>query len=203
MLGPVRFDHIRNCATEAILQWQQEQKERLQEANSKRVKTTATEEEEEGGRREELVKVLGERDASIMILRQLLAEKKKEEGKGGSEGGAGIGRKMDYGRMPVAALERLERAKDQTIGWILGEIEKEEEREREDQEAVRMVEKTQKEEKEEADEEEVLEARTSEIMGQKQRINDEATRSLGSVEELSTPSTLLLESKSIELMEPG
>ncbi|KAL9035343.1 MAG: hypothetical protein Q9214_006625, partial [Letrouitia sp. 1 TL-2023] len=54
MLGPVRFEHIKNCATEAILQWQQEQKDHMREGSSKRVKTTATEEKEEVERRDEL-----------------------------------------------------------------------------------------------------------------------------------------------------
>ncbi|KAL9038241.1 MAG: hypothetical protein Q9214_005362, partial [Letrouitia sp. 1 TL-2023] len=90
-----------------------------------------------------------------------------------------------------------------TIGWILGEIEKEEEREQEAEELVRKVEKAEKEGKERVNEEEVLEAWTGEVKEQNQKVSNEPTQLQGSVDETSTPSAYLLESKSKKLMEPG
>ncbi|KAL9614024.1 MAG: hypothetical protein Q9167_001439 [Letrouitia subvulpina] len=82
--------------------------------------------------------------------------------------------------MPVAALKRLERAKDQTIGWILGEIEKEEKREQEDKVVMRKVQKVEREGKDGVNEEELLEAETGGVKEQKQKVNIGPIQSLGS-----------------------
>ena len=120
LLGPARFDHIKNCAREAIGVSQQE--ERVQ----KKQKIAGTQDELSGPQIAEedkaddgqLIQVLRERDESIRILRGLLAEKK------GKVGAPGEGRKMNYEKMPVMALRRLEKVRDETIGWILKELQK-------------------------------------------------------------------------------
>ncbi|KAL8827151.1 MAG: hypothetical protein Q9170_007129 [Blastenia crenularia] len=116
MLGPVRFEHMRNCALDAIVKYKAES---IRPAKQMKVHNDVA-------RKESLVAVLKERDYSISVLRDLLAEKK-----GGApasqDGGRGVGKESRYGMMPVAALERLEQVRDATIGWILKEIEKMEE----------------------------------------------------------------------------
>lgn len=74
MLGPVRFEHIRTAAREALWLWRRESEDR--EEGKKRVKR----EEEDREEMERLVRELPERDHSIIVLRGLLA--------GLSEGGA-------------------------------------------------------------------------------------------------------------------
>lgn len=137
MLGPKRFELMRECAGEAVGRWKAA--ENHKPGVAKRSKG------EEGGarggggdekaRKEALVRVLRERDASIGVLRGLLAEKKQGIG-GSQEGGKpplpsvgrGSGdagyREMFYEGMEVKVLERLEGVRDKTIGWILKEIER-------------------------------------------------------------------------------
>lgn len=115
MLGPVRFEHIRNCAKAAILGWRDGNED---EGEGKRKKVQVEEEQ-----RGKLEQTLRERDESIVVLRGLLAEKK---GRGGSSQGSQSGspaKVMDYGKLPLQALKRLEDVRDATIGWILKSIE--------------------------------------------------------------------------------
>lgn len=80
MLGPVRFEHLRTAAWEAVWLWRKEYEER--EEGRKRVKR----EEEENEERERLVRELPERDQSIVVLRGLLAGPSQsvvEESRGG------------------------------------------------------------------------------------------------------------------------
>ncbi|KAK0609041.1 Protein IMPACT, partial [Lasiodiplodia hormozganensis] len=67
MLGPARFAHIENVAREAVREWRRAV---VAEGVERRVV-------EEGRKKEGLVRVLGERDGSIEVLRGLLAEKKR------------------------------------------------------------------------------------------------------------------------------
>jgi len=113
MLGPVRFEHIKNCAKDAIEQYREEG-----EKKAKRVKV-----EEDESRRQELIRVLPERDRSISVLRNLLAERKQHEGSQKAESG-GLVKVPEYAKLPLPTLGSLERARDATIGWILKEIEK-------------------------------------------------------------------------------
>ncbi|KAL8711020.1 MAG: hypothetical protein Q9220_004400 [cf. Caloplaca sp. 1 TL-2023] len=121
MLGPVRFDHIRTCAMEAIAKWKAQN-----ERPSKQIKV-----QDDVRRRESLIAVLKQRDQSIGILRDLLAQKKgvvsssQEDGKSNAKG-------PNYEIMPLLTLERLEQARDATIGWVLKEIEKVEQAEADD-----------------------------------------------------------------------
>lgn len=106
LLGPVRFTHIEKCAREAIASWTAAEQDR---------KKRKTEEAE----RVELVKTLEARDESIVVLRELLAEKSaiaKEAPKSQPA--------PDYDKMDAATLKRLEKARDGTISWILKAIDK-------------------------------------------------------------------------------
>lgn len=98
MLGPVRFDHLRNCARASVGEWRRRRRrsravgEELggvprgegvegegEGERGKRVKLTEREWETEA-ERDRLIKELPERDGSIAVLRGLLAEKKKKGG---------------------------------------------------------------------------------------------------------------------------
>ncbi len=113
MLGPVRFDHIKNCARDAIMQWSQDR-----EKSAKKAKVREDEAE-----REKLIQTLPERDQSITVLRDLLAEKSQHSSSvpGGNSTPA---KTPDYSTLPLATLEKLEHVRDATIGWILKQIEK-------------------------------------------------------------------------------
>ena len=128
LLGPVRFEHIERCAREAVGLWV--------EGRAKRVRV-----EEEGREKERLVRVLGERDGSIEVLRGLAAEKegvvrRVREGGGDAEGGVladesgkntqGIGLKptADYSALPLDRLRTLEKGRDATLAFLLKRIDK-------------------------------------------------------------------------------
>ncbi len=108
MLGPVRFSHIETCARDAIGQFVRDRNR-----SAKKAKVT-----EDAKARERLVLTLRERDGSIEVLRDLLAEKS-----GGFAEKRGKAVMREYERLEVEELERLERVRDASIGWILGRIE--------------------------------------------------------------------------------
>ena len=111
MLGPVRFDHIRNCANNAIASWGHKS-----ERAAKKAKTDAE--------RLQLIEILQERDQSISVLRNLLAEKKR--GAASSQENvipSSPSKVPQYTTMDMTVLERLEAVRDKTIGWILSQIE--------------------------------------------------------------------------------
>lgn len=113
MLGPVRFEHIKNCARDAIEQYLDEKEKRV-----KRVKV-----EEDETRRQELIWVLPERDRSIAVLRDLLAEKQQRDNSQKAQKSSPA-KVPEYAELPLPTLASLERARDATIGWILNQIEK-------------------------------------------------------------------------------
>ena len=113
MLGPVRFDHIRNCARDAIMQWSQDR-----EMTAKKAKIR-----EDQSERERLMEILPERDQSITVLRDLLAEKSPQSSSGPTRKSTPA-KTPDYSTLPLATLEKLEQVRDATIGWILKQIEK-------------------------------------------------------------------------------
>lgn len=146
LLGPVRFQHIERCAREAISKWRESLRGDEIEERAKKRKV-----EEEGGNSAEekkrLVAELEERDRSIGVLRGLLAEKRAEKSKwqvndeprqgeevaslGGekTEGSATLPateasspKIINYGAMSLAALRRIDKARDKTIAWLLKEI---------------------------------------------------------------------------------
>lgn len=104
LLGPVRFDHMRKCAHEAISNWEAHNQ-------TKRVKT------EDG--KDELVRFLKERDQSIIALRALLAEKTQSKLDQSQKAAS-----PDYAALPLNNLQRLEQAREKTIAWLLKEIDK-------------------------------------------------------------------------------
>lgn len=109
-LGPVRFEHMKACAWDAIAGWR--------ETVNKRRKG-----EDEAEIRKRLVRELPERDSSITVLRGLLAEKTKgpsSEAKTRSS----PAKVPDYNKLLLPALQKLEQVRDATIAWILKEIEK-------------------------------------------------------------------------------
>lgn len=108
MLGPVRFTHIEDCAKEAIGKWREqvegEQKRRRLEI-------------EDAAKKESLVKALGQRDQSIVALRGLLAEKQDREVPKPAA-------TPDYAELKLAVLEKLEKARDKSIEYLLKELDK-------------------------------------------------------------------------------
>jgi len=140
LLGPARFTHIENCAKEAIEKW------RMSAVTGKEADHPAAQKRklvEDEARRSALLRVLEERDHSISVLRGLLREKtedtaapaKMNETASSSMADAAVTattvtptKAPNYSTMPLQALERLEKARDATISWILKEIEKAEEK---------------------------------------------------------------------------
>jgi putative IMPACT (imprinted ancient) family translation regulator len=122
LLGPVRFNHIETCAREAIRQWLEDSKKSVDEASKKR----RIEAEDEDRKRS--ATELAERDNSITILRGLLAEKR--QGTAGSNGSAtnassqSPSKSIDYAKMSLDALRRLDKSRDATIAFLLREIDK-------------------------------------------------------------------------------
>lgn len=131
LLGPARFEHIANVAREAIGKWKQSMGNG---AAAKKVKVEATVEltpEQEAEQKERLVKQLRDRDGSIKVLRDLLADKQSTLSRPvddpnvvrqsqGSQGKQMTG--PNYAVMPLKTLRQLEKARDTTITWILKQI---------------------------------------------------------------------------------
>lgn len=119
-IGPIRFTHIENCAKQAIWNWKVASTQKAQEAASKKQKV----EDEE--KRIELVKGLQERDANILTLRKLLAEKKAKLEE--QEVAPPTPQKVPvYDQMALNALLRLDKARDATVAFILKQIDQVEE----------------------------------------------------------------------------
>lgn len=133
LLGPVRFDHIEECAKEAVQKW----KDSVVAEQSKKRKV-----EEDAILHKKLVAVLTERDQSVAVLRSLAQEKeeklKKAMAKGGdkdaeptktvvssSQQSTTDGKPaMDYGSMTLDRLKALEKARDATLAFLLKRIDK-------------------------------------------------------------------------------
>lgn len=131
MLGQVRFDHIVNTAREAIISWQDSIKS---QPLTKKMKIEAPESltpEQEAEQKARLAKQLTDRDTSISVLRELLAEKKVAKAKPANAQSTPeqaqsckpvANSKTDYVSMSIAKLRQLEKARDTTISWILKQI---------------------------------------------------------------------------------
>ncbi|KIV78830.1 hypothetical protein PV11_06440 [Exophiala sideris] len=145
MLGPVRFTHIETVAREAIMMWKAQQDH--DSAKRQKLQQDAADE----ATRARLVKVLSERDNSIVVLRGLLAEKTstataKPEATQTEAADASSQtqtqpltqtmtspstiKKIDYSVMPLQTLRQLEKARDATLAFILKQIDKAEEEEK-------------------------------------------------------------------------
>ena len=94
-----------------------------------------------------LRRILAERDASIATLRDLLAEKTsdlarlarnesapKEKEDDGSRAIRSPAKVVDYSAMDLVTLRRREKASDATIAWILGQIDRAEEKQKKQKE---------------------------------------------------------------------
>lgn len=114
MLGPVRFAHIEGCAREAIMRARDG-------TEGKRARV----EEDEGKSKANVVDVLKRRDQSITTLRRLLTEKKADvAGVNSQVSSASHVKQMDYQSMELDVLQRLEKARDSTLAFILKQIDK-------------------------------------------------------------------------------
>ncbi|KAK5082411.1 hypothetical protein LTR05_007558 [Lithohypha guttulata] len=141
MLGPVRFDHIVNAAKEAILEYQESiaiTADHDTSLPSKKPKTQSTENEvltpeQEAEQKVRLVKALTDRDNNIVVLRQLLAQKKtkkKAETTSTTQSESPLKSSSsqtpkplpDYAAMSLTKLKQLDKARDTTISWILKQI---------------------------------------------------------------------------------
>lgn len=119
MLGPRRFAHIEKCARDAIAAWRSAAARGGDDA--KRVRA---DEDQERVAKGKLVEELPRRDASIAALRGLLEEKIK--GKDASRKADEVenlpAKAVDYSKMDIAVLRRLEKARDSTIAVLLKKI---------------------------------------------------------------------------------
>jgi len=116
-IGPVRFTHIENCAKEAVWKWKVATSEAEREGAAKKQRVN------DEARKKELVEELAQRDESIVALRKLLAEKKAKLS--GEEVAPVTPHKgMDYTKMGVDVLKRLDKARDATIAAILKQMDK-------------------------------------------------------------------------------
>lgn len=119
MLGPIRFDHIVNAAKEAISKWKVSVEPPAKKLKEQPEKTLTPEEESELKQR--LAKQLKDRDSSITVLRDLLAER-KGTATSPKKPDSSTAPTPDYTTMPIAKLRGLEKARDSTISWILKQI---------------------------------------------------------------------------------
>ncbi|KAF2740538.1 hypothetical protein EJ04DRAFT_213116 [Polyplosphaeria fusca] len=117
MIGPVRFTHIENTAKEAIRNYQAGAAAAQKEQEIKRQK------KEEADARAGMEDNLRERDYSIFTLRKLLADKTaKLEDK---DVEPPTPQKLtDYGSMSMETLQRVDKARDATIAYVLKQIDK-------------------------------------------------------------------------------
>lgn len=132
MLGPVRFDHIKACATEAIKQYQD-----LLLLEHKKKRRMA----EEAVEKEKLETNLAARDRSIITLRALAEQKEKALTQAGNEqddkasleeepappaSSTAPALTLDYKSMPLERLRALDKARDATLSFLLKRIDKSE-----------------------------------------------------------------------------
>jgi hypothetical protein len=116
-IGPVRFTHIENCAKEAIWKWKVATAEAEKEITAKKQRV------QDEASKKDLAEELRQRDHSISALRKLLADKKAKLI--GEEAAPPTPQKvMDYEKMGLDVLKRLDKARDATIAVILKQINK-------------------------------------------------------------------------------
>lgn len=130
MLGPVRFSHMEQVARDAINKWRASRGHDMSSKKQKVEPPLSLSPAEEAERKARLVTTLGNRDNSIKVLRDLLAEKKAATSSGTStlqsdppRSSAGTQTTTpDYSSLPLSKLQQLEKARDTTISWILKQI---------------------------------------------------------------------------------
>jgi putative IMPACT (imprinted ancient) family translation regulator len=143
LLGPVRFRWIEQVAREAINAYKAGRKKaKIDSADEKMTPREITRE------RERLLKELPERDTNIVILRQLLAEKKEKIGVEDSkvtESPAKKGPTIAYASWKLDQLQAVEKARDATIEFLLRELDKTDEQEKEEEELDHIFQAAEKE----------------------------------------------------------
>lgn len=117
-IGPIRFTHIENTAKEAIWRWKTADEVLTQQQAAKKQKV------EQELERKQLVENLRERDLNIFALRGLLANKKAKLNGTGPEPPTPQKAPSDYSKMTMEALQRVGKARDKTIGFVLEQIDK-------------------------------------------------------------------------------
>lgn len=131
MLGPARFDHILNTARQAISLWEDSMKSQPLAKKPKVEMIENLTPEQEAEQKGRLAKQLTDRDANILVLRELLAEKRaagstnddaQSTPKPTQVSGHVPTSKPDYASMSLPKLRQLEKARDTTISWILKQI---------------------------------------------------------------------------------
>ncbi|KAI4285950.1 MAG: hypothetical protein L6R38_000243 [Xanthoria sp. 2 TBL-2021] len=105
ILGPVRFEHIKNCAKEAVSRYLNSAQQ--QSSQSKKARTVDKDEDEK--RRNDLIRFLPSATRVSLYYEDKAASPAKVP---------------EYSKLPLKTLENLERARDATIGWLLAQIEK-------------------------------------------------------------------------------
>ncbi|KAK6529265.1 hypothetical protein TWF281_008444 [Arthrobotrys megalospora] len=134
LLGPVRFQHIESAAKEAIRAYLADRDGSAGGESAKKTKVSEKEQEEEDEKqKEELIEELSNRDESIVVLRNLLddkmGKKKVEEKSDAGEEASQIKvvKGVDYKSMTLARLKQLDKARDNTISFLLKKIDEIEE----------------------------------------------------------------------------
>lgn len=130
LLGPVRFAHIEQVARDAINKWRASLDPVTSSKKQKTESAASLSPAEEAEKKARLVTTLGNRDNSIKVLRELLAEKKAVASSQISAAKADPPRAPttthtstpDYSTLPLNKLQQLEKARDTTISWILKQI---------------------------------------------------------------------------------
>ncbi|KAK7181391.1 hypothetical protein DPSP01_008726 [Paraphaeosphaeria sporulosa] len=117
-IGPIRFTHIETCAKQAIWSWKVADDAAKKEHAAKKHKV------EEETTRKELEENLQERDLNIFVLRKLLADKKAKLEDTEPAPPTPSKSLQDYSKMSMEALNRADKARDATIGFILKQIDK-------------------------------------------------------------------------------
>ncbi|KAJ4344538.1 uncharacterized protein N0V89_012281 [Didymosphaeria variabile] len=117
-IGPIRFTHIETCAKQAIWSWKTADDAAKKEHAVKKQKV------EEETTRKELEENLRERDLNIFVLRKLLADKKAKLKDTAPAPPTPSKSLQDYSKMSMDALNRVDKARDATIAFILKQIDK-------------------------------------------------------------------------------
>ncbi|KAF3901410.1 hypothetical protein AA313_de0207986 [Arthrobotrys entomopaga] len=129
LLGPVRFQHIETVAKEAIRAYLADKNGEGSAASGEAAKKIKVSKEDDKKEKEDLVEELQNRDESIVVLRDLLDQKMgktnndAEAGKSSQkDDGTAKTRTIDYASMPLERLRQLDKARDNTIAFLLKKI---------------------------------------------------------------------------------
>ncbi|KAK6542135.1 hypothetical protein TWF694_007902 [Orbilia ellipsospora] len=129
MLGPVRFQHIEAVAKEAIRAYLADKSGGGSGADGESAKKVKVSAEDEKKQKEELIEELRNRDESIVVLRDLLDQKMgktRNDGEAVKSSQTGDGtvktKTIDYASLPLERLKQLDKARDNTVAFLLKKI---------------------------------------------------------------------------------